>query len=617
MTQKDSEDDIGDGPAPPPAEAQPNRLEEPAVLEPVAPTPSGAQRGDDTPPGPAVDATDDDAEHVVDRQDGPSAIDDASIPAGPGDDSTPAGPYLARIAAFVTLPGDGPPPTSVAEVAAPAELPTPPEEAADPAPAEIPADLQPSPVLDETPPPIADFAEATALPPAEASPQPAEPPAPTPAPEPAADAEPAPYTADDAPITIIRRAWERPPPLAVTPPWVWRDVAPDIVQRPRDPASDAPVAPSGSTTEPVPATLADAVVPLREDPPVDPSVVAEPVSPAEAIDPAARHESLVPPDTPIEAIVPPSVPAPPIHREPPAPAPRPAPPSPPAAPSAPEPLTAWRPTEPPQEQRIEPQWQRRVEPYAGFRDARPGDISRDGFAAPPASDWDRYKAYARTALRYAGYAIGGYFALVFVLILLYRVVNPPASSLMIAQALTGTDVRQEWVPLDYISPALVRAVIVSEDWSFCEHYGIDIKAIEQAIEKSGNGIPRGASTISMQTTKNLFLWNAKSYIRKAVELPLTLMIELIWPKSRILEIYLNVAEWGPGIFGAEAAAQYHFNKPASRLGEREAAQLAASLPNPIIREAGDPGPRTARKASVIQSRMRNAGGAAACVLGDR
>ncbi len=236
---------------------------------------------------------------------------------------------------------------------------------------------------------------------------------------------------------------------------------------------------------------------------------------------------------------------------------------------------------------------------------------------PPASDWQRYKDLGRTALRYAGYAIGGYFAFVFVLILLYRVVNPPASSLMLVQALTGTEVQQQWVSLDEISPSLVRAVIVSEDWTFCEHYGIDIKAIEQAIEKSGNGIPRGASTISMQTTKNLFLWNARSYVRKVVELPLTLMIELIWPKSRILEIYLNVAEWGPGIFGAEAAAQYHFNKPAARLDSREAAQLAASLPNPIIREAGDPGPRTARKASVIQSRMRNAGAAAECVLGGR
>lgn len=238
-------------------------------------------------------------------------------------------------------------------------------------------------------------------------------------------------------------------------------------------------------------------------------------------------------------------------------------------------------------------------------------------AAEPEDRWDRAKEIARTGLRYAGYGIAGYFAIVFVLILLYRFINPPASTLMVAQALTGTDVRQDWVSLDEISPALVRAVIVSEDWTFCEHYGIDIKAIEQAIERSGNGIPRGASTISMQTTKNLFLWNAKSYIRKIIELPLTLAIELVWPKHRILEIYLNVAEWGPGIFGAEAAAQYHFNKPASRLGEREAAQLAASLPNPIIREAGDPGPRTARKASVIQSRMRNAGDAAKCVLGSR
>jgi monofunctional glycosyltransferase len=155
---------------------------------------------------------------------------------------------------------------------------------------------------------------------------------------------------------------------------------------------------------------------------------------------------------------------------------------------------------------------------------------------------------------------------------------------------------------------------VSEDWTFCTHNGIDLEAIEQAIEKAGDGIPRGASTISMQVAKNMFLWPSKSYVRKAIELPLTLTMELMWPKRRILEVYLNVAEWGPGIFGAEAAAQHHFQKPASSLTAREAAQLAASLPNPFRRDAGDPGPQTARKAGVIMARMRIAGTAASCVL---
>lgn len=243
----------------------------------------------------------------------------------------------------------------------------------------------------------------------------------------------------------------------------------------------------------------------------------------------------------------------------------------------------------------------------------------DGEPAPIVRFWRylrsrRGKDLGWRVLRYAGYAAAAYFALVFLLIVLYRFVNPPASALMLTQSLTGTDVQQEWVDIERISPALIRAVIISEDWGFCDHYGIDFGAIAEAIERSNGGVPRGASTVSMQLTKNLFLWNAKSYVRKAIELPLTLMIELFWPKRRIMEVYLNVAEWGPGIFGAEAAARYHFGKSARRLGRRESAQLAAALPNPMVRDAGDPGPKTTRKARVIQSRVRKAGDVASCVL---
>jgi monofunctional glycosyltransferase len=156
--------------------------------------------------------------------------------------------------------------------------------------------------------------------------------------------------------------------------------------------------------------------------------------------------------------------------------------------------------------------------------------------------------------------------------------------------------------------------VVSEDWTFCTHNGIDLEAMRTAIDKAKGGIPRGASTISMQVTKNMFLWPSKSYVRKAIEVPLTLAMELAWPKRRILEVYLNVAEWGPGIFGAEAASQHHFQKSASSLTAREAAQLAVSLPNPFRRDAGDPSPQTSRKASTIQARMRIAGPAANCVL---
>lgn len=220
----------------------------------------------------------------------------------------------------------------------------------------------------------------------------------------------------------------------------------------------------------------------------------------------------------------------------------------------------------------------------------------------------------RTGLRYAAYAIAGYLALVLVLIVLFRFVNPPGSMLMLRQLLTGTGIDRTWVPLGSISPHLVRAVVVSEDGRFCEHSGIDTAAIKEAIERASGGVPRGASTISMQVIKNLFLWNAKSYVRKVIEIPLTLFMEMIWPKWRVLEVYLNIAEWGPGVFGAEAAARHHFNKSASRLSEREAALLAAVLPNPVVRVAGSPGPQTSAKARVVQSRVRAYGAVATCVV---
>jgi monofunctional biosynthetic peptidoglycan transglycosylase len=215
-------------------------------------------------------------------------------------------------------------------------------------------------------------------------------------------------------------------------------------------------------------------------------------------------------------------------------------------------------------------------------------------------------------------AVIAYFGTVLFLILIYRVINPPTTTLIAYQWLTGTKIQQDWVPIEDISPNLLRAVVVSEDWGFCNHYGVDLDAIEKALELAGEGkVARGASTISMQVIKNLFLSQSKSYLRKAIEIPLTFVAEAVWPKARMLEIYLNIAEWGPGVFGAEAAAQHHFAKPASQLSQREAALLAAALPNPILRDAGDPGTRTARKASVIQSRMRVAGPVADCAMTGR
>jgi monofunctional biosynthetic peptidoglycan transglycosylase len=260
-----------------------------------------------------------------------------------------------------------------------------------------------------------------------------------------------------------------------------------------------------------------------------------------------------------------------------------------------------------------------VESVVPIHGGSPGGTPARGpdLVAQPAGDdrWaDSLRLLAKAA-RYAGYFAAGYLALVLVLILAYRVVDPPGSTLILWRWLGGTAIDRTWVPIEQISPNLVRAVVVAEDGRFCDHWGIDFEAIEEAIARAGDGVPRGASTISMQVVKNLFLWSSKSYLRKLIELPLTVVMELVWPKRRILEIYLNIAEWGPGVFGAEAAARHHFHKSASRLGESEAALLAASLPNPVRRDASDPGPRTSHKARVIQARMRIAGPVAGCVAG--
>jgi monofunctional glycosyltransferase len=221
------------------------------------------------------------------------------------------------------------------------------------------------------------------------------------------------------------------------------------------------------------------------------------------------------------------------------------------------------------------------------------------------------------AVRLALLTLGALACLVLVLIVVYRWVNPPASTLMLGQWLTGTRIDQRWVPLNRISPYLQRAVITSEDGQFCRHRGVDWGELEEAIERARDGIPRGGSTISMQVVKNLFLWPSKSYVRKALEFPLTFAIELAWSKPRILEIYLNIAEWGPGVFGAEAAARYHFGKSAATLTPSQAALLAVSLPNPIERRAGAPGPGMQRLAGTIHARMMASLGNAGCVQARR
>jgi monofunctional biosynthetic peptidoglycan transglycosylase len=212
----------------------------------------------------------------------------------------------------------------------------------------------------------------------------------------------------------------------------------------------------------------------------------------------------------------------------------------------------------------------------------------------------------RTLFRIARTVVFGVLGFVLFLLVLYRFVNPPGSTIMGFDALTGEQVYQRWVPLRAISPNLIRAVISSEDAHFCRHNGVDWGAIGEALDRAGEDGPRGASTISMQTAKNIFLWSSRSYVRKLFEFPLTYAIELVWSKPRILEIYLNVAEWGPGVYGAEAAAQFFFRKNASRLTPEEAALMAVTLPDPIGRDAGEPGPIAQRLAARLRKRMEAA-----------
>lgn len=191
--------------------------------------------------------------------------------------------------------------------------------------------------------------------------------------------------------------------------------------------------------------------------------------------------------------------------------------------------------------------------------------------------------------------------------LIYRFVPVPFTLLMVGESLfEGRDIHREWVPLERISPNLVRAVIASEDNEFCRHWGFDFKELRDALNESRNGgRMRGASTISQQTAKNVFLWPGRSYLRKGFEVYFTVMIETFWPKRRIMEVYLNVIEWGPGVFGAEAAARRWFGKSASKLTPLEAARLAAILPNPNRYRANPPGPYVNSRGYTIAARANS------------
>ena len=191
---------------------------------------------------------------------------------------------------------------------------------------------------------------------------------------------------------------------------------------------------------------------------------------------------------------------------------------------------------------------------------------------------------------------------------LYRA-GHPVSTLMAWRWLRGAPVTRQWINFGAISPFLPRSVVAAEDAKFCSHHGIDWDALRDVIDDAEDGeVTRGGSTITQQVAKNLFLWPGRSVVRKALEFPLALWIDLVLPKQRILEIYLNIAELGPsGQFGAEAGSAYAFGRPASALAPREAALLAAILPNPIRRSARNPCPGVRRLAGVYMARAQASG----------
>jgi monofunctional biosynthetic peptidoglycan transglycosylase len=245
--------------------------------------------------------------------------------------------------------------------------------------------------------------------------------------------------------------------------------------------------------------------------------------------------------------------------------------------------------------------------------AEKGTVSSEAsdLIAPVRRSRGRSRSLLRRVLRIAL----ALFLLPYALLPLYALVNPPVSTVMLWNALGGAGIDKDWRDLRDISPHLVRAVMMAEDARFCTHHGLDLVELNAAFDKAGAGARlRGASTISMQTVKNLFLWPARDWLRKGLEVPLAFWADLVLGKKRVMEIYLNVAEWGEGVYGAEAAAQTYFGVSAADLGPGASAQLAAILPAPTSRDAARPGPRTAEAARRIARRAAQSGPYVTCVL---
>jgi monofunctional biosynthetic peptidoglycan transglycosylase len=215
----------------------------------------------------------------------------------------------------------------------------------------------------------------------------------------------------------------------------------------------------------------------------------------------------------------------------------------------------------------------------------------------------------RRTLRIAGIFVVALIFIPLILTPLYIVIRP-ASTVMLFNWLAFQPVDRRWVSLDDIAPIVPRTIVSAEDGHYCEHPGVDWDAVSDVLDSESS---RGASTITMQTVKNLYLWQGRSYLRKALEVPLAYYADIVLGKRRMLEIYLNVAEWGPGIFGVEAAAQRYFKRSAADLDARQAGLLAAALPNPLVRNPGRPDSRLRQRAGILAGRAARAAADTSCI----
>ena len=243
------------------------------------------------------------------------------------------------------------------------------------------------------------------------------------------------------------------------------------------------------------------------------------------------------------------------------------------------------------------------------------DLSEAMAEGEPVADDEEAAAVRRSGwriwLKRLSIAAAVVVVLPFVLTPLYLFVRP-ISTLMIGDLVTLQGYSRQWVDIEDISPSMQQAEVMSEDGQFCFHDGVDWSQLKSVLNRNG-GPNRGASTITMQTVKNVFLWPSRSYIRKGLEIPLALYADLVWSKRRTLEIYLNIAELGPNVYGVEAAAQYYYKKPASKLSRREAALIAAALPNPAIRNPLKPSRAQKTLARIIERRINQSGAYVECL----